>query len=666
MVSPDFPFLPLIPLPTAHTTEIISAAKIRGGFLTTDILGMTRVWDVNGSPRGILPPGGTSDFLVFPSLGESYICTASIVGQIQVYASLLTGVIDQEGIGNQPLQHYAAGTFRDGPVTNWAELVTCGFASEDAAEIYIGTSTGGIHRATRNRETGQYHGLPHTLRANDGFSCKGFSRNDVGDIFAILQNGQIEQVSPSRNRPPRRSSLEGNVGLLRVAPDGSKFACIRLGIGGVVGYGEEEEIIVCDAEGKILFELHAPYVGALAIANDNLLIASDEEGVLKYNFHEQELVPLFENDPWGEEFSVMSLCILPDLNRLVVSGVDQALNNCVMQVWDWDGRRLAEEVRHLESLATLTPVSKGADMFIVGTSSGGMWVTATQPSLIPQFYNLPNDVEIIQILPVASSTTLILGNHTNKDLSLEDNSGVVWLTDFTRQEPVEELEVYEPIIGGSFNEGASTAKIFSHGTYQLVKVPSFAVIEDEKPYPVDDPDFVASSIVITTEGKTWYVGTERGEVWRIGENQESQRIIDRSHALGPIETLKLGSQDTPLLIAGFYRVIGIYWPQNNGFKKIYGLNSSIYAMASHPTLPLFAGGSIDGQIHLFDYNGNKVATLPPRHCKVITLLWTSPTKLLVGYASGEVGTWDLSSIAMISENPEMRKRGEKRNKKPVD
>ncbi len=663
MADPDFEFSPLIPLPTAHTTEIIASAEIRGGFLTTDTLGITRVWDVDGFHRGILPPGGTSDFLVFPAVGGTHVCTTSIVGQLNVYQCVLTDESAQNDIEGSPLQLYASGTFRDGPVTNWAELVTCGIASEEAAEIYVGTSSGGIYHATRNRETGQFQGIPHALRASDGFSCRGFTRNDAGDFFTILQNGQVEQLSQSRNHAPIRSSLGGNIGMVRVAPDGSKFAGIRLGVGGVVSYGEEDQIIVCDATGKVLHELHAPYVGTLAIANDYLLIASDEEGLLKYDFQQEDLAPLFENDPWGEEFSVMSLCILPAVQRVVVGGVDHAINNCMMQVWDWDGHRIAEEVRHLESLATLTPALKETRTFIIGTSSGGIWVTGTKTSQIPQFFSLPSDVEAVQILPLTTSTALVLGNHTDKDLDLEDNSGIAWLVDFSRQEPVEELEVYEPIIGGWYNAGASTARIFSRSAYQVVKVPSFAVIEEEKSYPVDDPDFVASSIVRAKDSTVWYAGTERGEVWRFEENHESQKIIDRTHALGPIETLALGAQDAPLLIAGFYRVIGIYWPQNSGFKKIYGLNSSMNAIATHPTLPLFACGSVDGQIYLFDYNGNKVATLAPRHSKVITLLWTTATKLLAGYASGEVGTWDLSSIAMLSGNTEKIKRGEKRAKK---
>ncbi len=666
MVAPEFPFSSLIPLPTSHTTEIIASAEIRGGFITTDMLGITRVWDVEGFHRGVLPPGGTSDFLVFPAVGGAHVCATSIVGQLNVYKCLLTEKSAQNGVEGPPLQLYATGTFRDGPVTNWAELVTCGFASEAAAEIYVGTSSGGIYHATRNKETGQYQGLPHVLRASDGFSCRGFTRNDAGDFFAILQNGRVEQLSVRRDRAPIRSSLGGNVGMVRVAPDGSKFAGIRLGVGGVISYRNDDEVVVCDAGGKILHELHAPYVGTLAIANDNLFIASDEEGLLKYDFQEEELVPLFENDPWGEEFSVMSLCILPAMQRVVVGGVDHAINNSVMQVWDWDGHRIAEEVRHLESLATMTPMQYGTGQYIIGTSSGGIWVIGTKLSQASQFFSLPSDVESVQILPVTPSTSIILGNHTDKDLDLEDNSGIAWLVDFSRQEPVEELEVYEPIIGGWYNAGASTARIFSRGSYQEVKVPSFAVIEEEKSYPVDDPDFVASSIVKARESKVWYAGTERGEVWQLDENQESKNIIDRTHALGPIETLALGPQDAPLLIAGFYRVIGIYWPQNNGFKKIYGLNSSINAIASHPTLPLFACGSVDGQIHLFDYNGDKLATLAPRHSKVITLLWTATAKLLAGYASGEVGTWDLSSIDIISGNPEKTKRGEKRVKKRFD
>ncbi len=654
MGSTVFAFLPLIPLPTSHTTEIIVAAEIRGGFLTTDRLGITRIWDGDGFQREVLPPEGTADPLVFPAVGGEYVCATSIIGQLKVYKCSQSEEKAQNGEQIPSLELYASGSFREGPVTNWAEHVTCGFATQDAREIFVGTSSGGIFQATRTSPNTEFQGLMHTIRSSDGFSCRGFTRNDAGDIFAILQNGQVEQLSASKGHAPRRSYIGGNMGMVRVAPDGNKFAGIRLGVGGLVSYGEEDEIIVCDAEGKVLHDFHTPYVGTLAIAKDKVLVASDEEGLLKYDLQAEDLAPLFDNDPWGEEFSVMSLCILPVMQRFVICGVDHGMNNAVMQLWDWNGNRVAEEVRHLESLGTLTPSLAGASTFIIGTSSGGIWVTGlnAKHSQSSQFFNLPGEVETIQILPVAPSTSIILGNRTEDNLGLEENSGRAWLVDFSRQEPVEELEVYEPVIGGWYNSGESTVRIFSRGTYLVLKVPSFTFIEEEKTYPVDDPDFVASSIVKSRDSMVWYAGTERGEVWRFEENQESQKIIDRSHALGPIETLTLGPQGAPLLIAGFYRVIGIYWPQNSGFKKIYGLNSSINAIAAHPTHPLFACGSVDGLTHLFDYSGNKIVTLAPRHSKVITLLWTSTTKLLAGYASGEVGTWDLSSIAILTGNLE--------------
>ncbi len=664
METPDFPFRPLVPLPTAHTTEIIALAEIRGGFLTTDRLGITRVWDVDGFQRGVLPPGGTADFLVFPAAGGDYVCVASIVGQLNVYKTLLSEESAQNGVQVLPLELFASGTFREGPVTNWVELLTCAFATEGAAEVYIGTSNGGIYLATRNLETGQFQGTQRTLRPNDGFSCRGITRDDAGNVFAILQNGQVEQLSLSRARAPRRSSLGGNIGLVRVAPDGRKFVGIRLGVGGVVSYGENDEVVVCNAEGRVIHELHAPYVGTLAIANNMLLIASDEEGLLKFDFSDEELVPLFENDPWGEEFSMMSMCILPKIQRVVIGGIDHAINNCIMQVWDLNGHRVAEEVRHLESLAMLTPTFKGAGDYIIGTSSGGIWFTGISSSH-SQFLNLLSDVEIVQILPIADSTALILGNHTNKDLDLEDNSGIVWLVDFSRQEPVESVEVYEPIVGGWYDFTTATTRIFSRSTSQVLKVPTFEVIEEESPIPVDDPDFVVSCIVKTKDSNAWYAGTERGEVWYFEEKQESRQILDRSHALGPIEAMGLGSQDAPLLIAGFYRVIGIYWPENRDFKTIYGLNSSMSAIAAHPVLPVFACGAVDGHIHIFDYNANKIVTLSPRHSKVVTIEWTASTKLLAGYGSGEVGTWDLSSVSSLTGSQKI-KREVKRAKKLVD
>ena len=41
-------------------------------------------------------------------------------------------------------------------------------------------------------------------------------------------------------------------------------------------------------------------------------------------------------------------------------------------------------------------------------------------------------------------------------------------------------------------------------------------------------------------------------------------------------------------------------------------------------------------------------------------------KLLAGYASGEVGTWDLSSLSFLAGSPHKIKRGEKRAKQEVD
>ena len=664
MAHTDFPFWSLIPFPTGHTTEIVASSLIRGGFLTRDILGITRAWDEEGFQRGVLPPMPATDFVIFPSVGGEYACVASIVGLLNVYRCVIPEDIPQNGLQESPFQLHASGSFREGPVTNWAELVTCGFASEEGTDIYIGASSGGIYHAKYDQEVGQFLGVPNTLRSKDGFSCRGITRDDAGKVYAILQNGHVEQLSGRREDIPHRSSFGGHLGMVRVAPDARSFAGIRLGAGEVLSYRENDEVIICDAEGSVTHELRAPYVGNLALTNDKLLIASDEEGLLEYDLETRELTPLFENDPWGEDFSVMSLSILPASRRIVVGGMDRVMNNSILQVWEWGGQRVAENVRHIESLAVLVPSPEEPGNYLIGTSSGGIWVTGGKYSRESQFLTMPSAVEAVQILSVTGSTVIFLGNYSVKDLDLEDDSGVVWLVDFSRQEPVEELEVYEPLIGGWYDPATATANIFSRGTYQVVKIPSFEVIQAEVSYLVDDPDFVASSVVKTANSNTWYAGTERGEVWRFTSNEAGEKIIDQSHGLGPIEALALASHGAPLLIAGFYHAIGIFWPQNNGFKQIYGLNASINALAPHPALPLFACGALDGVIHLFDYNGNKIATLSPRPSKIITLLWIASTKLVAGYASGEVGTWDLSSLQILSGN--RKKEGTRREERELE
>ncbi|OLS14649.1 MAG: hypothetical protein RBG13Loki_1751 [Promethearchaeota archaeon CR_4] len=652
----DSAFLPIIPLPTAHTTEVVALFSVRGGFFTRDILGMIRVWDEEGIQRGIFPPVAATDFIIFPSVGGDYTCIATIGGLLRVYKCSIQSDVPQNEPQFSPFQLYSSGSFNEKFVTNWTELVTCGFASEDGKDIYIGTSSGGIYHAKYTQDLGEFKGTSHPLRPKDGFSCRGFTRNEAGSVFAVLQNGFIEELSRRRGDTLHRSYIGGHLGMVRVAPDADFFAGIRLSEGGILSSKEEDEIIICDAEGRVTHELRAPFVSTLTLTKDKLLIASDEEGLLEYDLEARELTPFFENDPWGEDFSVISLSVLPATRRIVVGGIDHLMNTSLLQVWEWGGELVTEKVRRVESLAALVPNSEEPGNFLAGTNSGGIWVIGGKYSRGSQFLNLPSSAEAVQILPVNDSSAIFLGNYSLKDLDLGDDSGVAWLVDLSRKEPVEELAVYEPLVGGWYDANSTTASIFSGGVYQVVNIPSFEILESDRSYPVDDPNFVASSVVKTSNSNIWFAGTERGEIWRFMKDATGEKIIDQSHSLGPIEALALGSLDAPLLIAGFYRVIGIFWPQNNGFNKIYGLNAAINALAPHPEFPLFACGALDGVIHLFDYNGYKIAMLSPRYGKVVKLFWSTGTQLVAGYASGEIGMWNLSSLPILVGNSQKRKK----------
>src|SRR5271157_5898024 len=644
----DFFFTPRIPLPGGHTSEILAAFAIQGGFVTKDLLGIARVWDSDGFLRGTFPPVAATDTIVFPSIDGKHVFVASITGELQAYLCTITTEDPEVYPPPAAFQLLYAGMFRDDPHMSWVEVLTCGYAAEDAQDVYVGTSGGMVYKCTLDPESGLYVPLPESLRRNDGFSCRGFMHNGDGNLYAVLQNGVVELLDNKTAR--HQNTLGGYLGITRISAQNDQFAAIRLDQGHLVAYGENDTVIIGNAEGEILHELHVSFVGSLAFAGDKLVIGSDEEGLLEFDFQTQQLAPLFEDEPWPEEFTITCLAILQDQKRILVAGIDSSINNVVLQVWDWDGVKLGDESRTLETLAVMSAYGSENNEYVIGTTSGGIWRGNAAELGLPEFFSVPKSVETVQILPVNDTSVLVLGNLNHMEIDLEENSGCVWLVDLPSQEISEELEIYEPIVGGFYDVESKTASIFSRGEVYEVDVPSLEARPFNQAIEIDDNDIVASTVTRALKSEVFYVGSEHGEVWEFPLGEPSRKIVDRDHGMGPIEVLALGPRDAPLLIAGFYRIIGIYWPQNGGFTKIFGMHSAMNCIAPHPTLPLFAAGALDCQVYLFDYNGNKLATLPPRYGKTIGLFWQTPAEIVVGYASGEVGVWDLSALDILQKN----------------
>jgi WD40 repeat protein len=141
----------------------------------------------------------------------------------------------------------------------------------------------------------------------------------------------------------------------------------------------------------------------------------------------------------------------------------------------------------------------------------------------------------------------------------------------------------------------------------------------------------------------WHIKSQKIRNTLSGHNQAIDRVVFSSHG----EYIAFSNIDGSVQL----------WGVSDESCRIYRLHrDSVQSVAFHPSKPLLAGASLDGNIHMLTASGDELPTSVAIGIGPLESIDFSPNKghLVVGSQTGKIAIWDWESMRIASARTEHR------------